>query len=104
MKIKASRVWDSMDVRSMCIRENFYTRGSCDDYSKMLEYVETHSADPSDFEIYAVANNILNHTSKELGQTVENIMYILVNDVIRHFYNIEYSEAEQIIARAEAGL
>lgn len=102
MKIKMNRVWNAADVRSMCIREKFYTCGNCEDYSQMLEYVDTHRNISEDFDIYAVARDILIHTDKELEQTVENIMYILANDVIKYFYEVEYSEAEIIIARAEA--
>lgn len=102
MEIKKSRAWSAMDVRSMCIRENFYTCGDCTAYMKMLDYVEEHKKDPEDMDIYLVANDILNHTSRELEQTVENIMFLLANDVIRYFYTVEYSESEQIIARVEA--
>ena len=77
-----------MDVRNMCIRENFYTCGNCEEYNKMLDYVFNHK-NPELTDIYNVAKDILEHTDKELQQTIENIMFILANDVIRYFHEIE---------------
>lgn len=91
MELKKSRTWNAMDVRSMCIREKFYTFGDCEDYSKMLDYVDSHK-EPDDLDIYLVAKNILNHTMPALQQTIENIMYILANDVIVYSYEVDMSK------------
>lgn len=88
IEIKKIAAWSDMDVRDMCIKEGFYTRGDCRDYKNILDYVNNHNQ-PDDLDVYIVAENILNHTSTELGQTVENIMYILANDVIKYFYEVE---------------
>ena len=101
MDIKMTKNWSANDVRMMCIREGFYTEGTNEDYTKMLEFVDEHSENPEDIHIYAVADSILMHTSKAKGQTLENIMYILANDVIKYFYEVEFSEAEKIIAKCE---
>lgn len=89
MEIKKNSAWSAMDVRSMCIREKFYTCGDCTAYSKMLDYVDEHRDNPDDVDIWLVATDILEHTSKDQGQTIENIMYILANDVITYFYEVK---------------
>ena len=89
MEIKSVRVWDIEGVRAMCIRENFYTAGCCSDYGKMLNMVTEHQ-NPSDYDIYMVAKDILDHTNVDLKQTVENIMYLLINDVIKTCYTVEF--------------
>ena len=88
MNIKTTKTWSSWDVRNMCVRENFYTCGNNEDYSKMLDYVNEHK-NPEDMDIYIVAKDILKHTDENLCQTMENIMFILANDVVKYFYNIE---------------
>ena len=91
MELKKSRTWDAMSVRNMCVREDFYTRGDCADYKQMLDFVESHK-EPDDLDIYLVAKNILIHTNPELQQTIDNIMYILANDVITYFYEVDLSK------------
>lgn len=91
MKLKKSRTWDAMSVRNMCVREDFYTHGDCADYKQMLDFVESHK-EPDDLDIYLVAKNILNHTNPAFEQTVDNIMYILANDVIVYFYEVDLSK------------
>lgn len=91
MLIKKSRSWSAMDVRNMCIREKFYTCGDSYDYANMLDFVDNHK-DPDDLDVYLVAKNILTHTNPELQQTVNNIMYILANDVINYFYDVDLSK------------
>lgn len=88
MELKKSRAWNAMDVRNMCVREGFYTCGYCGDYKKMLDFVESHK-EPDDLDIYLVAKDILTYTDPTLQQTIENIMYILANDVIKYFYEID---------------
>lgn len=91
MELKKSRTWDAMDVRNMCVREGFYTHGDCGDYKKMLDFVNSHK-EPDDLDIYLVAKDILTYTDEALEQTVENIMFILANDVITYFYEIDMTK------------
>ena len=34
MKIKTSESWSQYDVRNLCIKKDWYVRGSCDEYDK----------------------------------------------------------------------
>lgn len=84
MKIIETRHWNSCDVRSMCIREDLYTLGDDGEYTAMLENVEDESY-PTLEDIYRVAEDINRHSA---GQTVTNIMYMLVNNVIKSCFDI----------------
>ena len=85
MKIIETRHWTAEDVRLMCIRENFYTLGDCYDYDNMLDTVSDKPT-PTIEDIYQAAEDINRHTA---GQTVENIMFILANDVVKSCFEIE---------------
>ena len=84
MKIIETRHWNSYDVRAMCIREDLYTLGDDEEYTAMLESVEDESY-PTLEDIYRVAEDINRHSA---GQTVTNIMYMLVNNVIKSCFDI----------------
>ena len=83
--LKSERKWDADSVRGMCIRENFYTKGTNEEYSEMLDYVDNN--EPTEENLFWVAVDIKNHTADE--QTITNIMYILEKDVVRTFYTID---------------
>lgn len=65
MKITSKKVWSWHNMREMCIRENFYTCGSCEEYDAMLAKVREN--EPTDEIIYGVAADINAHSK---GQTV----------------------------------
>ncbi len=83
MKIKSEKFWSWNRVREMCIRENFYTCGDCDEYDAMLTKVRENA--PTDEMIYEIAKDINDHTK---GQTVTNIMFIIANDVVKTSYTL----------------
>ena len=85
VKIKEVKRWSWEDIRLMCIRNNWYDSGSCQEYERMFDIVRNNK--PTKTNIYNVAMNILEHTSDE--QTVENIMFYIANDVVKTFYEIE---------------
>lgn len=85
--IKTEKTWDWNDVRSMCIRNNWYDRGSNEEYQKMLDMTELPVTDEN---IYRMAVDIVSHTSAE--QTIGNVMYYIGEDVIHTFYDVEENE------------
>lgn len=79
------KTWSASAVRSMCIRMERYTRGDCEAYSKMLEFVDTH--EPTIENIEQVAWDIVRHSDMtaygmEDEECVEGIMFDLANDCI----------------------
>ncbi len=61
------RIISSDDVRSMCIRYDFYTCGDCKDYMHMLNDLcgGSHRREVSDLDIEMVARDIVSHSCKE---------------------------------------
>lgn len=60
-EIKTKRVWHLNDVRKLCIRHDYYTRGTNEDYSAMLNFVSTSA--PTKRNVYKVAEDIMKHSS-----------------------------------------
>lgn len=85
MKIIETRHWNTIDVRGMCVNMGLYTRGTSEDYDATLNIVRDHRT-PTLEDIYRVAEDINRHSE---GQTVTNIMYMLVNDVVKSCFEIE---------------
>ena len=84
MKIKEARIWTADAVRHVCIKYDLYTRGTCKEYDKILDFVSEKRA-PTDNAIYKVAKDIAEHSA---DQTVENVMFLLSNFAVRRTYEI----------------
>lgn len=75
-------------VRNMCIRNDYYTSGTCEEYGAMFEMCKVENPTTDDFE--RIARDIFNHSDKEkLLERVgmqsrsfirECIMFELIND------------------------
>ena len=83
MKIKEYRTWFVEDVRAMCIREHLFTCGINAEYDAMFKLVR--NLEPTVDNIHWVANYINDHSEYN---TVENIMGMLANGVVRYGYEI----------------
>lgn len=86
-EITVSRIWSFHSVRSACIRNDLYTRGTCSEYDKMLDMVE--NTEPTVEALYEVAKDITDHSK---GQCVSNVMYILENEAIYKCFAIDGNE------------
>jgi len=78
------QTWDPMDVRDLCIRQDWYNAGSCKDYEDLLCLVE--ELEPTPHNIMRVAQNIANHTESRDDLGVETIMFHLANEVVMRFF------------------
>lgn len=85
--ITTSRHWDMDSVRCACIKNNLYTHGSNESYSRMLRL--TDAIPPTEENIYKIAEDINRHSE---GQTITNIMFILENEAITTTFEIGSSE------------
>ena len=93
-------VWDSYKVRNFCIKNEFYTRGDVEDYTKMLHYVDEHHH-PEMLDIERVAFDILDHSSQEANDEycISDIMFLLTGDCITTYYG-KTVKTEAEVARA----
>lgn len=77
--------WSSSDIRSMCIKNDWYTAGDIKAYSKMLDFVEEN--EPTKLNIWKVAQDVLEH-SDDKDLYVEAIMFVIANEVVKTFYEV----------------
>ena len=85
-EIKVEKRWYPDDVRDLCIREKWYTKGNNEDYEQMLEYVDLYYDNPALEHLYRVAENICRHTDE---QTISNVMFLLERYCVHTFYTID---------------
>lgn len=89
--VKETRSWDSCRVRNMCIKNNYYTRGDCEAYGKMLEFVDKNR--PTTSTIYDVACDIVKHSDLDKyncdeKELIQAVMYDLANTVVKSHFEI----------------
>ena len=90
-KIEATKVWSMHEVRSMCIKNGYYTCGDNEAYRKMLEFVNTHK--PTTENIYKVAVDIVAHSDLSVEgvddvEMVEGMMFDISEECVRTHYRI----------------
>lgn len=79
---------DSDLIRSMCIREYWYTNGTIAEYNNLLTYVGDHRTIEED-SLDWIAWDIYNHSSNfdysyPDEENIENIKFIILNDACRY--------------------
>ena len=95
MKITTKRYLDTDKIRDLCIDNNYYTCGDCEEYSAMFGLARRADANKPE-DIYQIALNIFMHStlSKYPGEYTEyeliaGIMYGLYNDCTYTLLEIE---------------
>ena len=88
MNITETRSWFARDIRSLCIRNDYYTNGTVKEYEELLEFVDEN--EPTTENIYQAAYNIVEHSNLErYGQTdrqnIESVMFEIANECYTHF-------------------
>lgn len=90
-KIEAIQVWSAYEIRSMCVKNDYYTRGDNEAYRKMLNFVSEHK--PTTENIYKVAVDIVAHSDlSEEGvddiEMIEGMMFDISKDCVSTHYTI----------------
>lgn len=82
--------WSTEGIRTMCMENGFYTKGSCEEYEAMFDMVR--KLKPSTQNICAVALDIAKHSKLDADYTfnenVAHIMYCIKNDVCVTTYEV----------------
>lgn len=69
---------DASMIRSLCIKENYYTNGTIAEYDELLSFVD-ENRDLNEESLEWIAQNILDH-SCYFDETKENIKFKILND------------------------
>lgn len=75
--MKEKRAISMYDVRQACITYNWYTCGDCEEYDKMLTYVNNIDVATLD-EIETIATDIKEHSDTDYE--IKSIMFVLINE------------------------
>ncbi|MBQ6403863.1 MAG: hypothetical protein IJI27_08155 [Oscillospiraceae bacterium] len=86
-EITSKKFWTPGLVRQACIKNDLYTAGDNEAYSKMLGFVEEN--DPTLAVLYAVAKDICEHSEY---QSISNVMFILERDAVYTTFEIDGSD------------
>ena len=102
MTVKTFRQIASEGVRAVCIREGWYTNGTNEDYTQMLEFVDEHR-EAKDQDILNIALDIYAHSDFEGYSSLtedegvlSNICYVLLNDATYHFMEVIEMEGASV--------
>ena len=93
MNIVESSIFDTHNIRKMCIVRNLYTRGNNEDYSRMLKFAA--DADVTMENLFTIADDIAKHSDLNAygccyEESVENFIYVLANDCVVRNFEIEW--------------
>lgn len=84
--LKETRKIDHLKVRSLCVKNNYYTCGTNEEYNKMFSHCKGKMTIK---KIEYIANDIFNHSDIETFKStygcsdeelIENIAFELIND------------------------
>ena len=89
-KIHVSATWCWSDIRNICIRENYYTRGSNAEYNALCNYVLRHN--PTTKAIYHAAADIVDHSDLShygagRDDLIAGVMFEITRDAVHVFYD-----------------
>ena len=84
-KMSTKMMMDMSDLRNVCIRNDWYTRGTNDEYARLLTMVKDSKV--TDSKLMKIAMDIYEHSDMERyerdyseNEILENIVHILIND------------------------
>ena len=69
---------DASMIRSLCIKEQYYTCGTTKEYSELLTFVDDHR-ELDEESLNWIAQNILDH-SCYFDETVSNVKFKILNN------------------------
>lgn len=87
-KIKETRVLSFENLRSLCIRRNWYTRGTCEDYENLFNRLRDENLNPihvSTEVLYDLAQDIMAHSKIEDDYGITDVMYELATSCYVYF-------------------
>lgn len=99
MKIKETRRIFAEDLRNLCIRNNWYTRGNSAEYNHLLLDLAENKLNITTEDIVAIAEDIREHSADEEMEDMEleticfevaRIAVTFFNDVEKKYYDPEY--------------
>lgn len=85
--IFTKRQWSDHSVQAACIKNNLYTRGTYEQYDKMLKSADV--LQPTIGNLYQLAKDICEHSE---DQAITNVMFILEREAVTTTFEIDGSD------------
>ena len=83
---KIEKVWSADSIRTMCIRNRYFTAGCSEDYTDLLDFVERTK--PNTMSVLYVAEVIERYSELNSGQSreedIESIVFSILNGAITY--------------------
>ena len=100
MKIKEIRELDICELRTCCIKHEYFTMGTNDEYSAMFDFAKNMDCSNT-AELYELCEMIYNHSDKDgasgmissdcsKDDNILGLMWQINKDCIKVHYEIEY--------------
>ena len=80
--MKETRMISMYDVRTECIKNNWYTNGDCEAYDNMLTFINGLKYATTD-DLETIATDIKEHSTTD--DEIETIMFVLANNCCKTF-------------------
>ena len=81
--MKETRTINSVKVRAVCVINNWYTAGDCEEYDNMFNFIRNlHTATTDD--IKTIATDIKEHSDTECD--IVDIMFVLANECCTSYF------------------
>ena len=86
--------WDR--IRNMCIKHNFYTRGTCEEYKDLMYFVQGCEIDMNEHDLIHIVRDIASHSDlyglgySDSQEMYKHVEYCILNEATYITSDIEY--------------
>ena len=86
-KYKETRILDSTKLRSICIKHDWYTRGTCEEYANLFAHLHDdfgNNLNMTTEKLAEIAADIMDHSDIQ-DYTITSVMYELAANCYSYF-------------------
>ena len=90
-KIKEVRILPFENLRSVCITQNWYTRGTCEEYENLFNRLRDEHGSPvrvTTDVLYVLAEDIMAHSKIDDDYEITDVMFELARNCITYFTEV----------------
>lgn len=89
--IKEIRILPFENLRTVCIKRNWYTRGTCEEYENLFNRLRDENGNAIQVTtgvLYALAEDIMAHSKMEDDYEITDVMFELATNCITYFTEV----------------
>ena len=100
-RYRETRKLSAHELRALCIRKNWYTKGDNDEYQHLLLDLAENKENLETADIIAIAEDIVNHSELEPGYDLESVAFEVVRQANTFFEAID--SVFNVMMKSEGG-